>query len=29
MKNNINEIIRQIKEYQDLQEQIKAELEVL
>ena len=32
MKNNkheINEIIRQIKEYQDLQEQVKAELELL
>ena len=32
MKNNnheINTIIRQIKEYQDLQEQIKTELEVL
>ena len=30
MKNHeINEIIRQIKEYQDLQEQIKAELELL
>lgn len=29
MKNNINEIIRQIKQYQDLQEEIKAELELL
>lgn len=29
MKNNINEIIRQIKQYQDLQEEIKTELELL
>lgn len=26
---NINEVIRQIKEYQDLQEQVKAEIEAL